>query len=115
MTGKSGRKRVRVRPITRIVADGRLRFAPPEELVYKCRFRCRNVCKSWPPRRQDPAAIARKIRKDATLHAMFAFLTPGTKEAADPLVSPKAAAAWLRQLPALDVIGRQPHGVRALE
>ncbi len=46
---------------------------------------------------------------------MFGFLTPGTKEAADPLVSPKAAATWLRQLPALDVIGRQQQVMRAFD
>ncbi len=46
---------------------------------------------------------------------MFGFLTSGTKEAADPLVSPKAAAAWLRQLPALDVIGRQQQVMRAFD
>ncbi len=46
---------------------------------------------------------------------MFGFLTPGTKEAADPLTSPKAAAAWLRQLPALDVIGRQQQVMRAFD
>jgi len=31
---------------------------------------------------------------------MFGFLTPGTKEALDPLASPKSVAAWLRQLAA---------------
>src|SRR5450432_166797 len=46
---------------------------------------------------------------------MFGFLTPGTKEAADPLASPKAVAAWLRQLPALDVIGRQQQVMRAFD
>ncbi|MBS0320323.1 MAG: hypothetical protein JSR18_07280 [Proteobacteria bacterium] len=46
---------------------------------------------------------------------MFGFLTSSTRDAADPLVSPKVAAAWLRQLPALDVIGRQQHTIRALE
>ena len=46
---------------------------------------------------------------------MFAFLNSGTKEAADPLVSPKIAAAWLRQLPALDVIGRQQQVMRAFD
>ena len=46
---------------------------------------------------------------------MFGFLTPGTKEALDPLASPKAVAAWLRQLPALDVIGRQQQVMRAFE
>jgi cyclic-di-GMP-binding protein len=46
---------------------------------------------------------------------MFGFLTSGAKEASDPLVSTKAVAAWLRQLPALDVIGRQQHVMRAFE
>jgi len=46
---------------------------------------------------------------------MFGFLTPGTKEALDPLASPKSVAAWLRQLPALDVIGRQQQVMRAFE
>src|SRR4030095_13767140 len=46
---------------------------------------------------------------------MFAFLSPGPKKAADPLVSPKAAAAWLRQLPALDVIRRQQQVMRAFD
>ncbi|MEO8345337.1 MAG: hypothetical protein ABI607_06535 [Betaproteobacteria bacterium] len=46
---------------------------------------------------------------------MFGFLTSGTKEAADPLASPKAVASWLRQLPALDVIGRQQQVMQAFE
>ncbi len=46
---------------------------------------------------------------------MFGFLTPGTKEVADPLVSAKSVANWLRQLPALDVIGRQQEVMRAFE
>ena len=46
---------------------------------------------------------------------MFGFLTQSTKDQADPLQSQKAAAAWLRQLPALDVIGRQQHVMRAFE
>ena len=46
---------------------------------------------------------------------MFAFLSSGTKEAADPLASAKTAAAWLRQLPALDVIGRQQQVMRAFD
>ena len=46
---------------------------------------------------------------------MFGFLTSGTKEVADPLVSAKSVAGWLRQLPALDVIGRQQHVMRAFE
>jgi cyclic-di-GMP-binding protein len=46
---------------------------------------------------------------------MFGFLTSGTREAVDPLASPKSVAAWLRQLPALDVIGRQQQVMRAFD
>jgi len=46
---------------------------------------------------------------------MFGFLTSGAKEIADPLVSAKATSAWLRQLPTLDVIGRQQHVMGALD
>jgi cyclic-di-GMP-binding protein len=46
---------------------------------------------------------------------MFGFLTSGTKEAVDPLASPRSVAAWLRQLPALDVIGRQHEVMRAFD
>jgi len=46
---------------------------------------------------------------------MFGFLTSGAKDIADPLVSAKATGAWLRQLPALDVIGRQQHVMGALD
>ena len=46
---------------------------------------------------------------------MFGFLTSGAKEVADPLLSAKSVAGWLRQLPALDVIGRQQHVMRAFE
>ena len=49
-----------------------------------------------------------------TTKAMFGFLTP-QKTADDPLLSSKAAAAWLRDLPALDVIGRQQHVIQALD
>jgi len=49
------------------------------------------------------------------MKAMFGFLTPQAKESADPLQNAKSAAAWLRQLPALDVIGRQQHVIRALD
>ena len=38
---------------------------------------------------------------------MFGFLTSGPREIADPLASVKAVSAWLRGLPAQDVIGRQ--------
>jgi hypothetical protein len=46
---------------------------------------------------------------------MFGFLTQPAKDLADPLQSPKLASAWLRQLPALDVIGRQQHVMRAFD
>ena len=46
---------------------------------------------------------------------MFGFLTTGTKEIADPLASAKSVAGWLRQLPALDVIGRQQHVMQAFD
>ena len=46
---------------------------------------------------------------------MFGFLTSHSKDADDPLVSPKATAVWLKQLPALDVVGRQQQVMRAFE
>jgi len=48
------------------------------------------------------------------MKAMLGFLTPQVN-VGDPLQGAKSAAAWLRQLPALDVIGRQQHVVQALE
>jgi hypothetical protein len=45
---------------------------------------------------------------------MFEFLTSG-KDTTDPLVSAKAVSVWLRQLPALDVIGRQQHVMKAFD
>src|SRR6266446_5339451 len=54
-------------------------------------------------------------RQAISMKAMLGFLTPQAKDAADPLQSAKSAAAWLRQLPALDVIGRQQHVIRALD
>jgi len=48
------------------------------------------------------------------MKAMLGFLAPQVN-VEDPLSSAKSAAAWLRQLPALDVIGRQQQVVRALE
>src|SRR6185437_4996743 len=45
---------------------------------------------------------------------MFAFLsTP--RDTADPMVSVKAATAWLRQLPSLDVVARQQLVLRAFD
>jgi cyclic-di-GMP-binding protein len=49
------------------------------------------------------------------MKAMFGFLTPQGRESADPLQNAKSAAVWLRQLPTLDVIGRQQHVIRALD
>ena len=46
---------------------------------------------------------------------MLGFLTPQGKDAADPMPNAKSAAAWLRQLPALDVIGRQQQVTHALD
>jgi hypothetical protein len=46
---------------------------------------------------------------------MFGFLTSSGKDSADPLVSAKSVSGWLRQLPSLDVIGRQQHVMRAFE
>ncbi|MEO8847950.1 MAG: hypothetical protein ABI440_04890, partial [Casimicrobiaceae bacterium] len=46
---------------------------------------------------------------------MFGFLTSSSKDVTDPLVSAKSASTWLRQLPALDVIGRQQHVMRAFD
>ena len=46
---------------------------------------------------------------------MFGFLTSHSKDATDPLVSARATAVWLKQLPALDVIGRQQQVMRAFD
>jgi hypothetical protein len=46
---------------------------------------------------------------------MFGFLTPQARDHPDPLVTPKTASGWLRQLPSLDVIGRQQHVMRAFD
>ena len=54
-------------------------------------------------------------RQAAPMKAMFGFLTPQAKEMSDPLQSAKAAAAWLRQLPTLDVIGRQQQVISVLD
>ena len=61
--------------------------------------------------RDGPAAH----RPAISMKAMLGFLTPQAKDAADPLQNAKSAAAWLRQLPALDVVGRQQHVIRALD
>ena len=49
------------------------------------------------------------------MKAMFGFLTPQPKDLADPLQNAKAAAVWLRQLPSLDVIGRQQQVIAVLD
>ncbi len=49
------------------------------------------------------------------MKAMFGFLTPQARELSDPLQNAKAAAAWLRQLPTLDVIGRQQQVIAVLD
>jgi hypothetical protein len=46
---------------------------------------------------------------------MFSFLSSQNKDSADPLVSARATSAWLKQLPALDVIGRQQQVMRAFD
>jgi hypothetical protein len=46
---------------------------------------------------------------------MFAFLSPSTRDAADPIVSVKSTAAWLRELPSLDVVARQQLVMRAFD
>ena len=54
-------------------------------------------------------------RQAAPKKAMFAFLTPQAKDSSDPLQNAKAAATWLRQLPSLDVIGRQQQVIAVLD
>src|SRR3979411_2314998 len=54
-------------------------------------------------------------RPAAPKKAMFAFLTPQAKDSSDPLQNAKAAAVWLRQLPSLDVIGRQQQVIAVLD
>ncbi len=46
---------------------------------------------------------------------MFGFLTQQARDHPDPLLTAKTASAWLRQLPSLDVIGRQQHVMRAFD
>ena len=46
---------------------------------------------------------------------MFAFLAANSRDTADPIVSVKAAAAWLRELPSLDVVARQQLVLRAFD
>jgi len=46
---------------------------------------------------------------------MFAFLNPSVRDATDPIISAKAASAWLRELPSLDIVARQQMVLRAFE
>src|SRR6266496_1018910 len=46
---------------------------------------------------------------------MFGFLTQQARDHTDPLLTPRTASGWLRQLPSLDVIGRQQHVMRAFD
>ncbi|MDE2208880.1 MAG: hypothetical protein KGJ99_04050 [Betaproteobacteria bacterium] len=46
---------------------------------------------------------------------MFAFLTPGVRGGADPMASAKSAAAWLTDLPSLDIVARQQLVLRAFD
>ncbi|MET0346861.1 MAG: hypothetical protein ABW218_11375 [Casimicrobiaceae bacterium] len=46
---------------------------------------------------------------------MFGFLTSGTKDTVDPLVSVRSVSQWLRSLPVQDVIGRQQLVLGAFE
>ena len=46
---------------------------------------------------------------------MFGFLNPGVRDAADPIVSAKAAAGWLNELPSLDIVARQQLVLRAFD
>ncbi|HVF63283.1 MAG TPA: hypothetical protein VNE58_04745 [Casimicrobiaceae bacterium] len=45
---------------------------------------------------------------------MFSFLT-SHRDVTDPLVSARGAAVWLKQLPALDVVGRQQQVMQAFD
>ena len=46
---------------------------------------------------------------------MFGFLNPSVRDASDPVVSPQSAAAWLREMPSLDIVARQQLVLRAFE
>jgi hypothetical protein len=46
---------------------------------------------------------------------MFSFLGSHGKDASDPLTSGRSTSVWLKQLPALDVLGRQQHVMRAFD
>jgi hypothetical protein len=47
--------------------------------------------------------------------AAFAFLSSAPRDTADPIVSVKSAAAWLRELPSLDLVARQQLVLRAFD
>ena len=46
---------------------------------------------------------------------MFGFLTPQTKDDADPLISARTVSSWLRHLPTQDVIARQHNVMRVFD
>jgi hypothetical protein len=46
---------------------------------------------------------------------MFAFLSPSSRDTVDSIVSIKSTAAWLRELPSLDVVARQQLVMRAFD
>jgi hypothetical protein len=46
---------------------------------------------------------------------MFAFLSPSTRDMVDSIVSVKSTAAWMRELPSLDVVARQQLVMRAFD
>ncbi|HKP66741.1 MAG TPA: hypothetical protein VJX31_08960 [Casimicrobiaceae bacterium] len=46
---------------------------------------------------------------------MFGFLNPTVRDGGDPIISPKAAAAWLREMPSLDIVARQQLVLRAFD
>jgi hypothetical protein len=46
---------------------------------------------------------------------MFAFLSPVSRDTADPIVSVKSVQTWLKQLPSLDVLARQQLVLRAFD
>ena len=62
----------------------------------------------------SPSACAARASAAART-TMFGFLTPAAKETTDPLASVKGVTAWLRELPAQDVIGRQQSVMRAFD
>ena len=46
---------------------------------------------------------------------MFGFLTTSVRDAADPIVTAKSTAGWLRELPSLDIVARQQLVLRAFD